>query len=189
MKDLILIIDMQNAYEKGMPWECHSIERTKKNVMRLLETGVDAVFTAFLPPSDPDGAWKEYNAVNREINENEWANEIIPELSPYLSRHRVFNKSRYSSLSAPGLRELVGSYDRVVVTGVVAECCVLATVFSLVDAGIPFVYLQDAVSGLCRESENEAKSIVSYMIPVHGSIMNVDEYICSISDDLGVNKL
>ncbi len=180
MKDLILVIDMQNAYEKGMPWECHSIERTKSNIIKLLSTGKDAVFTTFIASEHPKGAWKEYAEVNKDINEDKRANEIVPELLPYLKEHKLFYKDRYSSLSNNELRKLVAEYDRVVVTGVVAECCVLSTVFSLIDEGVPFLYIRDAVSGLNEKTESETEDILSGLVPVHGEIMNTDEYICSI---------
>jgi nicotinamidase-related amidase len=49
----------------------------------------------------------------------------------------------------------------VVVTGVVAECCVLSTVMELIDAGIYTVYLTDGVSGLDREKEAATELILS----------------------------
>ena len=94
--------------------------------------------------------------------------------------HPLFHKSTYSSLSNPELRALISEYDRVVVTGVVAECCVLSTVFSLIDAGVPFLYIRDAVSGLNEKTESETEDILSGLVQVHGEIMNTDEYICSI---------
>ncbi len=177
MKDLILIIDMQNVYGKGMPWECVNMERTAGNILRLLDCGEDAVFTAFISPVSPRGAWKEYCRVNKEIDEDSHAGEIMSVFQPYLSSRRLFYKSTYSSLLVPELRELASAYDRVVITGVVAECCVLSTVFSCIDEGFPFVYISDAVSGLSDRSEAESAAIISYMEPVHGVTMTTDEYL------------
>ena len=177
MKDLIIVIDMQNAYLPGMPWACVDMDRTIANIRKLLDSGTDAAFTVFVPPADPKGAWNEYCRVTREINEDEHANALMDEFSLYAGRFPVFSKSVYSSLGSPGLRELLKGYDRAVITGVVAECCVLSTVASLVDDGIPFVYISDAVSGLTRESGKEAEAIVSYFCPVHGSVMDTESYL------------
>ena len=177
MNDLILVIDMQNAYREGMPWACHAFGDTISNIKKLLDSGRDAAFTLFIPPAKPFGAWNEYMRVNKSINENEWAGKLIDELVPYTEHYPVFEKSTYSSLSNPVFRELAHKYERLVVTGVVAECCVLSTVLSAIHEGLPFVYLKDAVSGLSPVTESESEAIVSYMTPVHGTIMTVDEYL------------
>lgn len=177
MKDLIIVIDMQNAYLQGMPWACADMERTIANIKTLLDSGIEAAFTVFVPPRDPKGAWNEYCRVNREIDEDEHANALMDDFSLYAGRFPVYSKSVYSSLGSPGLRDLLKGYDRAVITGVVAECCVLSTVTALVDEGIPFVYISDAVSGLTDESGREAESIVSYFCPVHGAVMDTEAYL------------
>lgn len=177
MKDLILVIDMQNVYGHGMAWECANIDRTKHNIHSLLSSGCDAAFTVFDPPFPAVGAWNEYNRVNKDINEDIKAGELMDEFKTYLPKFPLFRKMTYSSLSVPSLRKLMAEYDRVVVTGVVAECCVLSTVMSLIDLGIPFVYVPDAVSGISDRTEDDTKEIISYMTPVHGSILSVKEYL------------
>ncbi len=177
MKDLLLVVDMQNVYGKGMVWECSNMERTKGNIHALLSSGMDAAFTLFDPPSDPVGAWNEYCRVNKDVNEDSYAGAMMDEFMAYADDFPVFHKSTYSSLSVSALLSLAKGYDRVVVTGVVAECCVLSTVMSLIDLGIPFVYLPDAVSGLSDKSEAETAAIVSYMEPVHGVTMSTEEYL------------
>lgn len=177
MNDLILVIDMQNVYGRGGAWECSNMERTKDNIHKLLSSGLDVAFTVFDAPSSPHGAWNEYCRVNKDINEDVFANDLMSDFKDCLSVHPLFHKSTYSSLSNPELRALISEYDRVVVTGVVAECCVLSTVMALIDEGVPFVYLPDAVSGLTDKSEEEAKAIVSYMEPVHGVTMLTDDYL------------
>ena len=64
-----------------------------------------------------------------------------------------------------------------VITGVVAECCVLSTVFALIDAGIYVVYLTDGVSGLDREKEAATELILSGLDPLHVHMMTVREYL------------
>lgn len=68
---------------------------------------------------------------------------------------------------------------RVVVTGVVAECCVLSTVLALMDAGIYVVYLTDGVSGLSREKEAATELILSGLSPLQIALMTTDEYLAS----------
>ena len=37
MKDLLLVIDMQNVYLPEQPWACETAARTKENILKLLE--------------------------------------------------------------------------------------------------------------------------------------------------------
>ena len=177
MKDLVLIIDMQNAYNEDMPWACSDLACTKKNILRLLDSGNDCVFTAFIAPQSPAGRWIEYNNVNTAINEDEHANAFMDEFIPYIDNHKVFYKSVYSSFGNGELRQLAKQYDRIILTGVVAECCVLSTAFSCIDEGLEFIYLRDAVSGISNETAMEAEKILSYLTPVHGRIKTTDDYL------------
>ena len=61
------------------------------------------------------------------------------------------------------MREAAARAARVVVTGVVAECCAQSTVLAGIDLGHRMVYLTDAVAGVPPESEAQAEAIVSYM--------------------------
>lgn len=46
-----------------------------------------------------------------------------------------------------------------VISGVVAECCVLSTVLSAIDAGCKVIYLTDAVAGLSEVSRKETETL------------------------------
>ena len=130
--DLLLVIDLQNVYTEGQPWACCHIRQAARNIRRLLDAGVcgEVLFTRFVPPAQPEGMWRE--------------------------RYPLLDKSVYSSFSIPKVREAAARADRVVVTGVVAECCVLSTVLAGIDLGHRMVYLTDAVAGVTPESEAQA---------------------------------
>ena len=177
MKDFLLCIDLQNVYLKGEEWGCIHSQEAIENIKKLLATGMDAAFTAFLPPSDPSGAWAEYNRVNSEVNADPWLSEIIDDFKPFLGKCPLYTKSVYSSLLSDEVKAKIEGYDRIVLTGFVAECCVLSTLVSSVDLGIPFIYLTDAVSGLTEQSEAEARAIAGYFTPVHGKAGTTEEYL------------
>lgn len=178
-KDLVLIIDMQNAYAPAGAWECADIGRACRNIVKLLENGndVDFAFTRFLYDPFAEGVWKNYNDLYSSINLDERANAIMPGFAKYLEKHPVYDKSVYSSLSNDELKRRCRHAKRVVLCGVVAECCVLSTLFSLVDEGIGTVYLEDAVSGLTTSNGNHALEIVRTLSPLHVSIMSTQEYL------------
>ena len=180
--DLLLVTDMQNVYTKGQKWECLDTEGAAKRTLSVIRTmereGNDnIIFTRFLASEHPEGVWENYNRENQDVNGSPWDNEMLPQFADALHRYPLYTKSVYSSLAIPEVLEAAKKADRVVITGVVAECCVLSTVFALIDAGIYVVYLTDGVSGLDREKEAATELVLSGLAPLHLSMMTVEEYL------------
>lgn len=180
--DLLLVIDMQNVYTKGQKWACLDTEGAAKRTLSVIgameQAGNDKImFTRFLADEHPEGVWKQYNQENAEVNARVWDNEMLPELTQALRKYPLYTKSVYSSLAIPEVLEAAKKADRVVITGVVAECCVLSTVFALIDAGIYVIYLTNGVSGLDREKEVATELVLSGLSPLHLSMMTVEEYL------------
>lgn len=176
---LIMVIDMQNVYSKGQKWECSNFERATEKIKSLLEqSGCDNVlFTRYIAFATPRGIWLDYNNENSDINDDVWLNEIVEDFSEYTDVYKVLDKSVYSSWSVDEVKTAALTSSCVVVTGVVAECCVLSTVMSLIDAGIYVIYLKDAIAGVDECTENAVISILEGLEPLHLSIMNVNEYL------------
>ena len=180
--DLLLVIDMQNVYTKGQEWACKGIEHASASILRLLNSQKtkQVIFTQYLATEHPDGVWKEYNKVNAAVNSDPWLNEMMPEFLPWVKKHPVYTKSVYSSFVIPQVRELAKHASRVVISGVVAECCVLSTALSAIDAGCKVIYLTDAVAGLNATSQKEAENILSYLSPLHTELMTTQQYLDSL---------
>lgn len=189
--DLFLVIDMQNVYTKGQEWACEGVDSAASAILRVLDSGVcsEVLFTRYLAPENPQGVWKEYNKVNASVNDDPFANEMIPEFVTWTKTYPLLTKSVYSSFAIPEVREAARHASHVVISGVVAECCVLSTVLSAIDEGCKVIYLTDAVAGLSQESKQETEKIVSYFAPLHTELMTAEEYIlkcqknCSSSSD------
>lgn len=181
--DLLLVIDMQNAYLKEGEWACLDTPGAAQRISSIIEKKVcrEVIFTEFLASPSANGVWIDYNKVNQKVNEDSWANDMIESLKPYLSQYPLYSKSVYSSLAIPEVFAAAKMADRVVITGVVAECCVLSTVLELIDAGIYVIYLTDGVSGLTKEKENATELILSGLSPLHLSLMTTAEYLKSVS--------
>lgn len=179
VKDLLLVIDMQNVYAPGGKWCCPGSEAAVENIKRIIRQTpeLDVIFTRFLASKEPVGAWQEYNRVNADVNADTCANEMLPQFEEELRKYPLCTKSTYSSLSIPQVRQAAARADRVVITGVVAECCVLSTVLALIDEGIPVVYLTDAVAGVSEETQAAAELILSGLEPVHVQRMNTAAYL------------
>lgn len=177
--DLLLITDMQNVYKKNGKWECLNTNKVSQNINLLIDSGAkNVIFTKFIAnEKNPQGIWKNYNEKYADVNSDSYANEMVKELSTVAKKFPLYTKSVYSSLAIPEVLESAKKATRVVITGVVAECCVLSTVFALIDEGIYTIYLSDAVSGLDKEKENATELILSGLSPLHLKIMTTKEYL------------
>lgn len=151
-------------------------------------TGVDigapsVLLTRYIAPADEDaqGVWADYNRENRTINENPVMNEFIPAIARYVEEFPYIDKCTYSCFSNEYVRVAADRSmvhgGRIVLTGVVAECCVLSTFFEGTDAGYRFVYLTDACAGVDAESERAVQMILQGLSPLHVELMTTEEYI------------
>ncbi|MCR5022880.1 MAG: isochorismatase family protein, partial [Lachnospiraceae bacterium] len=168
-KDLLLIIDMQNVYAAGGAWCCPGAEAAAGNIHELISSSgqdLDVIFTGFIAGSNPKGTWKDYNREYADINNNDHANAMMDVFREDLKKYPLYTKSVYSSLDIPEVREAVKKADRVLVAGVVAECCVLSTVMALIDAGAYVVYLKDCVAGQSKETEAAVETVISGLEPL-----------------------
>jgi nicotinamidase-related amidase len=186
--DLLLIIDMQNIYTTGQTWACLDTEGAAERTLRVIDameqSGNDRIiFTRFLASNQPEGVWADYNEKYTDINASVWANEMLPQLAEPLKKYPLYTKNVYSSLAIPEVLSAAKEADRVVITGVVAECCVLSTVLSLIDAGIYTIYLTDGVSGFDKEKETATELILSGLSPLHVGMMTVEEYLSSVTHE------
>ena len=55
--DLILVIDMQNAYAEGGVWQCRGVEQCSANICRILENVKDekVLLTKYVAPDKSTG--------------------------------------------------------------------------------------------------------------------------------------
>ncbi len=179
MKDLLLVVDMQNVYREGQAWGCRNTDGVTGQISRLIDSGIPSqvIFTRFDAPLNPQGTWKAYNEEYADINSNPFLNEMMDELKPYTEKYPVYSKSTYSSFSIKEVQDAVRNADRVLLTGVVAECCVLATLESLVDAGVKVLYVKDAIAGQTAEFEAVIEKIAVSFSTIHTEVITVDDYL------------
>lgn len=179
--DLLIVIDMQNVYLEGQPWGCTATSEIVRKIKNLIDNHVsdNVIFTRYMPPENPVGTWKQYNIENEEINKNAWMSEMMDAWKPYLEQYRIFTKDKYSSYTNAEVKTLAANARRVVLCGVVAECCVLFTLLGGIDAGNKMIYLKDACSGVSREHELMVEKIAAYYAPMHTEVMTCEEYVKS----------
>lgn len=187
--DLILVIDMQNVYLPDAPWGCVTFHRSCDRIAALLSAVLSdpeppaALFTAFFSDPNAEGVWKTYNRVYRDVNSNPWMGEIVDGLKPFLASFPIYRKSVYSSMQIPDVRWLAERAGRIILTGVISECCVLFTCMEAIDMGCQVVYLRDACSGDDPTKEEAVLTVLSGLVPLHVTIMDTDEYLSERSNE------
>ncbi|MBR6113654.1 MAG: cysteine hydrolase, partial [Oscillospiraceae bacterium] len=180
--DMLLIVDFQNVYLPGNDWACPSMPEAMANTIRILSSPgtPDYIMTRYVAPAEPVGRWKDYNEAYREINENAFLSELADEMAPYAAGGHLIDKSTYSSMDAPAVCDALEGKKAVVLAGVVADCCVLATMYDAMDMGYEVVYLYDCIAGSGPESEAEIRALAEIFSPIHTSVMSSEEYLAAI---------
>lgn len=155
----LLVVDMQPGFgHPDSPWASPDYEACAKNVVRLVDAFGDRVlFTRFVPPEKPSGAWLGYYdqhpfALAPE-NRSLW--ELDPRWSnrPSVSSHR-FAKWVEAAPHIPADAELV-------ICGVATDCCVLGTVIEANDAGRKVRLPVDACAAGTKALHEAAIAILS----------------------------
>jgi nicotinamidase-related amidase len=108
---------------------------------------------------------------------------MMETFSEDIKKFPVYVKSSYSSFTIPEIRKATCHADRVVLTGVVAECCVLSTAFALIDEGVKVLYLTDAVAGIDDETEMAAVKVLEGLCPTQVQLMTTKEYLETMGKD------
>lgn len=168
-KSALLIIDMQNVYLPENEWSCIKMREIIKYIEeKTKDFMADQIFfTQHRAAENPKGEWKMYNEKYAEINSNEYLNDIVFELKKYITNDNLFIKSGFSALSNKNLLEKLNNFDTIYITGVVAECCVLSTIFSLIDMGKKIIYCNNGIAGQNEEKENAVREVLKELSPLH----------------------
>ena len=184
-QDLICVIDVQNVYLPGEQWACPTMQTAMENISCILDHAArdQVLFSRFVKPVNPFGRWNTYNEKYQAVNDDAWLNELAEPLQSRqkADRYRLCDKSVYSLMKVPEAREAAlkatAAGGRLVLTGVVAECCVLSTAFEAIDLGCEIIYITDAVSGLDEAKESGSALMLQGLSPVHTQLLTTEEYL------------
>ena len=183
-KDLLLAVDFQNVYLPGEEWACPGSIKAIENTLKIIraKNAPDVLITRYMAPADPRGCWVTYNREYKEINENAWYCELADGIRQLSDRWPVVDKSTFSSLKSEAVLQALKGKTAIVLTGVVAECCVLATMMEAIDLGIQVVYLYDCVAGQTPHKEACARQIADDFSPIHTLVMSSEDYLREIGE-------
>ena len=162
----LAVIDMQRVFgEPGSPWLAPRFAEIVDPVRRLAEAFAPRlVFTRFVAPVRPHGAWRRYY--------DQWPFALQPpdariyELAdPFAGMAGPTLDATTFSKWGPDLAASTGG-GPLVLAGVSTDCCVLSTAVAAADAGVSVRVVADACAGIDDESHANALHIMSLYAPL-----------------------
>ena len=175
---VLVAIDMQAIFEPGSPWGAPEFARASAGIQRLLPAfGDDAVFTRFVAPAEPTGAWIPYY--------QQWPFALVPDADPLYTlsepfrgvARRVETRPTFGKWDA-GLASAMGGSAEMILTGVSTDCCVISTALAAGDAGVHVRVVADACAGASAEDHRRALDAMALYAPLI-EITTVDEVLAS----------
>jgi nicotinamidase-related amidase len=176
---VLVAIDMQAIFEPGSPWGAPDFARASAGIQRLLPAfGETAVFTRFVAPPEPRGAWIPYYA--------QWSFALVPDADPLYAlsepfrgvARRVETRPTFGKWDA-GLAAAMGGSTEMVLAGVSTDCCVISTALAAADAGIHVRVAADACAGASAVDHQRALDAMALYAPLI-ELTTVDEVLASL---------
>lgn len=160
-------IDLQRVFgDPSSAWCAPRYAAAAANVVRLATAfGDRSVFTRFVAPAEPTGAWVPY------YGEFPWAlqpaDDPLYELTDDVAAHATTTVVATTfGKWTPDLRAVVGEQPSLVVGGVATDCCVISTVLAAADAGASVRVVTDACAGSTDDNHHEALHVMSLFAPL-----------------------
>jgi nicotinamidase-related amidase len=135
----------------------------RPRIRRLVEAfGDRVVYTRFVAPREPIGAWKDY------YEQYDFAlqppDAPLYDLEEDPRSHPVVDATTFGKWG-PDLAEIVGR-GPLTVTGVATDCCVISTVLPAADAGVAVRVVTDACAGSSDDDHQRALDLMTLYAPL-----------------------
>lgn len=167
---VLVVVDMQPVFaDPASPWAAPRFAEALPVVRSLAEAaGPDrTVFTRFVAPERPAGAWVAYYA--------DWpfalqppdapAYAIVPELADLAGAAAGVTATTFGKWGAD-LAAHVGPGDTMLLTGVSTDCCVLSTALAAADAGVAVRVVAEACAGADDAAHTRALDAIALYAPL-----------------------
>ncbi|PBC65709.1 hydrolase [Streptomyces sp. Tue6028] len=158
---------MQRVFaEPDSPWATPRFDEAADGVRRLLPAfGDRVVFTRFVAPEEPAGAWRAYY--------DQWPFALQPPQSPLWDLVDGLMVRAAPQVDAatfgkwtPELAGYLGIGGPLVLAGVSTDCCVLSTALAAADAGVEVLVVADACAGADDTAHARALQVMDLYRPL-----------------------
>lgn len=176
----LVAIDLQTIFaEPSSAWATPDYATAAAGVARLLPGfGERAVFTRFVAPEHPTGAWVPYY--------EQWPFALVPDgdplydLTPEFAGRapKVETRTTFGKWDAALAAAIDGSTE-IVLAGVSTDCCVLSTALPAADAGVHVRVVADACAGLSEADHRRALDAMALYGPLI-ELTTVDEVLAGL---------
>jgi nicotinamidase-related amidase len=172
----LAIIDMQHVFgDRDSPWFTPRFAEIVGPIQRLVDAyRPQVVFTRFVAPAVPTGAWRRYYDL--------WPFALQPPDARIYDLVDEFAKEPAPTVDATTfgkvgdeLYEILGP-GRLVLAGVSTDCCVLSTALAAADDGVLVQVVEDACAGVSDESHAKTLDILRLYSPLV-EVVSLDEAI------------
>lgn len=161
---ILAVIDLQNVFaDPASEWFTPRFASVVPPIRELVDAfGDDVVFTRFVAPDKPEGAWVRYY--------EQWPFALQPPDSPIYQVIDEFHPASTVDATTFGkwtsrLATRVGG-SPLVLAGVSTDCCVLSTALAAADAGVAVTVVSDACAGVDDESHAKALDVMRLYEPL-----------------------
>ncbi|MFC8597500.1 MULTISPECIES: cysteine hydrolase family protein [unclassified Isoptericola] len=177
MTAALVVVDMQTVFGRpGSPWASADFPAAAAGVRRLLPAfDGRTVWTRYVAPAAPAGAWQEYFA--------QWPFALVPDDDPLYAFADGLDPAGAPVVTAttfgkwgPELDAATGGAGELVVAGVSTDCCVLSTVLPAADAGRRVRVVADACAGASPADHERALAAMRLYAPLV-EVTSVDEVL------------
>ncbi|WP_426625052.1 cysteine hydrolase family protein [Leifsonia sp. McL0607] len=164
---VLVVVDMQQVFgNPASPWFTPRFTEAEAVIAGMLPTfGRRAVFTRFIAPARPEGAWIRYY--------EQWPFALVPADDPLYDQVLAFRDTGHPVVTlptfgkwGPQLRQAIGDADELVLTGVATDCCVLSTALAAADAGLRVLVVADACAGITDADHQRALDAMALYAPL-----------------------
>jgi nicotinamidase-related amidase len=163
----LVVIDMQRIFgDPGSEWFTPGFAAIEPTIARLVEQfSPRVVFTRFVAPTAPRGAWVEYYEA--------WPFALVRPTDPLYELVPAFagldlptvTRETFGKWGAE-LAAIVGESTELVLAGVSTDCCVLSTALAAADAGVHVRVVEDACAGLTDFDHDRAIGAMALYTPL-----------------------
>ena len=162
----LVVIDMQRVFgESDSPWFTPRFAEVVGPIQRLVSAyRPHVVFTRFVAPAVPAGAWHRYYEL--------WPFALQPPDARIYELVDEFAGEPFPTVEATTFGKVGDELDailgggRMVLAGVSTDCCVLSTALAAADDGVEVQVVADACAGIDDESHAKALDIMRLYTPL-----------------------
>lgn len=164
---VLVVVDMQQVFgNPASQWFTPRFSEAEAVIAGMLPAfGDRVVFTRFVAPERPEGAWVPYY--------EQWPFALVPADDPIYDLVLAFRDTGHPVVSEPtfgkwgtDLRDALGGAQDVVLAGVSTDCCVLSTALGAADAGVRIRVAADACAGLSDADHQRALEAMALYAPL-----------------------